>query len=321
MVENLTHEHKLIEDITSPGWLANPAGKQGYQVIVLEKVGDGGTRFYCSLKPGETLRLSERLFGKYIALAVDVRGARSFPIEGEFSARERGRKVMVQANVRYRVTDARVVAMETVDPLGELRDKVIAALNRELMAYPEASITPNIIERIVRSIGPVPHLGLMVEDAEVLGFTPDVRSTEHALEAEDFERRIAVDLTDLNVLMHEHPDIIPQVWSAFADKDKRLLEAQIGIIRPALDAYIRQQQEREAEIDPQEIINLMRQAIAPLRIQLESPLQSRQIVWGDEVIDALPSGEPPTAFGDKEKPGEETGDKGKEDPSRIKFGD
>ena len=130
MSDNFTREHKLVEEIVSQGWFTSPAGRQGYEVIVLERVGDGGTRFYHNLKPGETLRFSERVFGKFIALAVDVRYARSFPIEGQFAARERGRFVTLKANVRYRVTDARVVAMETLDPLGALRDKVIAVLNR-----------------------------------------------------------------------------------------------------------------------------------------------------------------------------------------------
>lgn len=190
MSNNFTYEHKLIESISSQGWLANPAGRQGYEVILLQQVGDSGTRFYCSLKPGETLRVSERLLGKFTALSVDVRHARSFPITGKFSAQERGRKVELRANVRYRVTDAKVVAMETVDPLGELRDRVIATLNRELLRYSESEITPTLVERIIRQVGPVPHLGLTVEDAETLEFSADSRHTGRLTEEEDLAHEL-----------------------------------------------------------------------------------------------------------------------------------
>jgi heme/copper-type cytochrome/quinol oxidase subunit 4 len=171
MDENLTRKLELVREIPSKyRESANPAGRQGYEVIILEKVGDSGTRYYCSLKPGETLRLSERVFGKFIVLEVDLRHARSFRIGGQFAVRERGCPVTLQANVRYRVTDARIVALETVDPLGELRDKVISTINRELAQYQESDINPGLIERIIRTIGMVSHLGLMVEDAEVIEF-------------------------------------------------------------------------------------------------------------------------------------------------------
>jgi hypothetical protein len=349
MTENFTREHKLVEDISSKGWFANPAGRQGYEVIILEQVGDGGTHFYHSLRPGETLRLGERLFGRFIALAVDVRHARKFPVEGHFAARERGRKVTVQVNVRYRVTDARVVAMETLDPLGELRDKVIATLNRELARYPEGDINPALIERVILSVGPAPHLGLTVEGAEVIEFTPDSRLTEHVVQEEDLhhelsiggikseaeieeesrkreaeirwrqEEHAAIDLSDISVLMHQYPDLIPQIFSTFAERDRRLLEAQIDVVAPAVQAYIQQQRDNGADIDPEEIARIMRQAIAPSRAQLQSPV-NRQIVWGDQVVDAVPSSESQIKF-EEDEIKEKRGKKPPEDPDRIKFSD
>jgi hypothetical protein len=352
MARNFTHEHGLIEEISSKGWFANPAGRQGYEVIILEQVGDGGTRFYASLNPGETLRLGERLLGKFIARAVDVRYARAFPIDGEFAARERGRKVSLRANVRYRVTDARVVAMETIDPLGELRDKVIATLNRELIRYTEVDITPGLIERVISSVGPVPHLGLTVEGAEVLEFTPDSRVTQHVVEEEDLRHELAVggireqaeiesasrrqeadirlkqdrysaiDMSDVNVLMHEHPDMVQQVFSTFTARDQQLLAAQSEVVSAAIKAYIQQQQEIEAPIDPEEIARIMRRSMSPSQGQFATPT-SRQIVWGDEEVDALPAGDV------SEKPRIEFSDEGQEkkreeespdDSDRIKFG-
>lgn len=170
MSDNFTQQHKLVERITSGGWFTNPSGRQGYEVIVLQQTGNGGTRYYCSLKPGETLHFGERLFNKFIVLAVDIRHARSFQIEEEFQIRQEDYRVRLRINVRYRVMDPRIVALETVDPLGELRDKVIASLNRELSRLPKEYITPGFIEGSIREIGPVPQLGLLAEDAEVIEF-------------------------------------------------------------------------------------------------------------------------------------------------------
>lgn len=354
MAGNFTKEHGLVEEITSKGWFANPAGRQGYEVVVLEQVGDGGTRFYDVLKPGDTLRLSERVLGKFIIRAVDIRTARSFPIEREFSSRNRGRKVSINANVRYQVTDARVVAMETIDPLGELRDKVIATLNRELIRYSEVEITPGLIERIISSVGPVPNLGLTVEGAEVLEFTSDSRITQQVLEEEDLRHKLSIgeiqeqseidlasrkqeaelrlkqdkyseiDLSDINVLMHEHPDMAQQIFATFTQRDQQMLTAQNEVVAAAVKAYIEQQRENEAEIDPEEIARIMRRSMSPSQGQFATPA-NRQIVWGDKsVVDALPvdddvPAKPRIEFEDdvEEKPREE---KPPSDPDRIKFG-
>ncbi len=358
MSENFTREHKLVEEITSKGWFANPAGRQGYEVILLEQVGDGGTRFYHNLKPGETLRTSERLFGKFIARAVDVRHARSFPIDKDFPVRERGRKVGVRANVRYRVTDARIVAMEALDPLGELRDKVIATLNRELMNHAEVSVTPTLIERIIRSVGTITHLGLLVEDAEIIEFRQDPRVTKQILEEEDLrhgitvggikqqaeldaetlkrqkkiqwekEEHAAINLADINVLLHRNPQLIPQVFATFSQRDQQLLSTRIDVIKPVIDAYVRQRLENDEDIDPAEIARIMHEAISPIRPQLGST-SIPQITWSDEnVIDVLPSGDSNIKFSEYEakqppeskKPSYDDDENDTADSSRIKFG-
>lgn len=338
MSDNFTHEHKLVEDISTQGWLANPAGRQGYEVVILEQIGDGGSRYYCSLKPGETLRLSERVLGKFTARAVDVRHARAFEVGGQFGARERGRKVTLRAKVRYRVTDARVVAMETLDPLGELRDKVISTLNRDLSSHPEANINPGLIERIIRNVGEVAYLGLMVEDAEVIEFTPDSRLTGQTVSREDLEHEVSIntireraeleslsrqhstiDLSNINVLMHKYPDLIPQIFGTFAERDRRLLEAQMNVVGPAIQAYIEQQKEDGNIIDPEEIARIMRQAIAP-PMPLHNPVG--QIVWGDDAIDVTPQRSQISFSEDDDEQDEPTQDKKPpKDLPRIKFSD
>ena len=354
MAKNFTQEHGLVEEISSKGWFANPAGRQGYEVIILEQVGDGGTRFYAVLKPGETLRLSERVLGSFIIRAVDIRYARSFPIQGQFMSRDRGRKVTLHTNVRYRVTDARVVAMETLDPLGELRDKVIATLNRELIQYSEVEITPGLIEGIVSGVGPVPNLGLTVEGAEVLEFNADSRITQQVLEEEDLHHKLTIgdiqeqaeidsatrkqeaelrlkqdrysgiDLSDINVLMHEHPEMAQQIFETFTSQQRQMLTTQDEIVRTAISEYITQQKDNDAEIDPEEIARITRRALSPSQGQFNPP-SNRQIVWGDrEVVDALSvdddvPAEPRIEFEDdvEEKSREK---KSPNDLDRIKFG-
>lgn len=174
----------LVEEVSSQGWFANPAGRQGYEVILLERVGDSGTRFYHSLKPGETLRTSERLFGKFIVLSVDIRN-RILAIDKQFPIPNKDMFLFLKIGVHYRVLDARVVAMETQDPLRELREKVIATLTREILSHIETEITPKLIEQTVRSIGNIYPLGLAIEDATIseFNFVPRLKYPEDKSDA------------------------------------------------------------------------------------------------------------------------------------------
>jgi len=347
MSENLTRQHDLVKEITNKGWFANPAGKQGYDVILLERVGDRGTRFYHSLKPGETLRIAERLLSSYIALEVDMRHARAFSVIGEFITRDRGKKVSLNLNVRYHVSDARIVAMETVDPLGELYSKVVATLNRDLQNYPEREVSPTLIERIVQSIGDVPHLGLTVEDVETITFSSDSRITNYVLEEENVQHSITLDaakrrasliaqaeeeeaslqikskrhstinLSNLNVLLQEHPEVIPQVLATFSQREQKMLDAKIGVVQGSIQAYIAQQTENDGEIDPREIGNMLRDALSGNQSQLQGPSDIPQITWGDDVI---PGETNETKSGDGDVIEEKKSKPSKKDP-HIKFGE
>ena len=351
-MSNFTHEHGLIEEITSKGWFANPAGRQGYEVIVLENKGAGGTRFYAALKPGETLGFGERLMGKFSARAVDIRHARSFPVQGEFGARERGRKVYLKANVRYRVIDARIVAIEAVDPLAELRDKVIATLNRELSRFSEAEITPGVVEKVIRSVSLVPHLGLQVDDAEVLEFRADPRITGQVVGREDLDYNTsfsgarqqaelegqrrqhehdlarrqaaheAINLTDINVLLHEHPEMAPAVFAAFNERERAMLDARMSVLAPAIEAYLDRRRRDGDDIDPREVVRIMEEAIRPASLQLSSmadpPPAAPRITWG-EAAPAAPADEPRVIFDDDSNKRDDN-DKSDDSGSRIKFG-
>lgn len=325
MEENLTRQHKLVEEITSSGWFADPAGKEGYEILVLEKVGNGGTRYYASLKAGEKLRWTERLFSQYLVYQVDLRRARAFSVSGQFSTRERGRSVTLSANVRYHVANARTVATQTVDPLGELRDKVISTLNKDLKRYTENEVTPDVVETIIENIGNLPHLGLAIESAEVQNLGGDSRVTQHIVEEEDIRHNIsigeirhqselsardldheadirreqqshdadikrrqqlhdAIDLRNMNVFMHEHPELVQQILLTLTARDNKLLDANIDVAKASVDRYIAQQLEMNQVIDPVEVGRIMRESVGTSSLQIgTTDTNPRLIEWGDTV--------------------------------------
>lgn len=323
MAENLSREQKLIEEIPVNGLFSGPVGRQGYEVVVLRQIGDGGSQFHCTLKPGEALNFSDRLFGKFIALVVDIRYGLSFQIERPFPVYERGRIIKVQAKVRYRVTDAQTAATGHVDPLAELRDKVVSTLVGELGRHKEASITSNTIREIIRSVGSVVHLGLMVEDAEILNFASDTRVTKYVMEREQLtaqidlndiqnqakrteqirqeeinldiqsrrheqdlrhtqERNAAIDLTDIRTLMQHHPNMIPQIFQTFTQREQQTLQMQQNLVTKAIDAYIQRQHADGLDVDPNAITHIMRQ-FADSGQSSTKRLTDGHIVLGDDM--------------------------------------
>ncbi|RMD88393.1 MAG: hypothetical protein D6813_12155 [Calditrichaeota bacterium] len=191
MSENFTRSEGLVKEISITGWFAGPEGQQGFEVVVLKKT-KRGSRYIRTLKPGEKLDFGERFGSDHIALAVDLRAGRYFTIQRNFDVYERGRSIKVQAKVRYRVTDVANVAMNHVDPLGELRDKVIAALTCELKKHREASITPKTIEGIIRGVEYIPDLGLMIVGADIIDFKGDESVTRAITNRDDLDYEISI---------------------------------------------------------------------------------------------------------------------------------
>lgn len=342
MTENFTYSQGLIKPITSQSWFANPAGIEGEEVIILEKVGDQGSRYYDTLKPGQTLRFRERIFTKYDALAVDMRLGRYFQISGQYPTRDRGKKVTLTANIRYHVTDANILTLKAADPLGEMRDKVVAALNRDLAQYPEGQINSGLVEKIIRNVGSAKHLGLTIDGADITGFDQDTTLTENEKKIDEVQHNIKLQqlkneadliqkqkendadifrrqarhdnilLTDPNVLMHEHPELIQQMLSYFTARDQVVLQSQLNLMSPVIQAYIAQKQEEGAIIDPEELAKIIQRTMGTSKSQSLSDT-SKQISWGEGSQASTPFEKPSLKF-DKD-------DRDDENDSRIKFGD
>ena len=119
MPVNLTRELKLVEEIPSKGWFANPTGQEGYRIIVLQHRGNGGKFVRANLGPGQNMDWRERVGIRYTILRVDTRDDLHFPIEGEFRTRDRIYKVAFKAKVYYEVTDAKIVATQKVRSSGD----------------------------------------------------------------------------------------------------------------------------------------------------------------------------------------------------------
>ena len=233
MSNELTKSEKLIRQV-GEGWLANPAGKQGFEIIVLEKSGSTGEQYYASLKPGQRLKLSERLFGSYRVLEVDIRKGKLLNFSQSFNSKNRGRSIEVQLTVYYHVQNAALVAMETFDPLQRLRNTIISTLNTELMQYTESEITPTLIKRIVSNIGHLQSIGLVVEDADVIQFSGDKRITEGTIAEEN---RVAE-------ARHQKESHISSL--AAAEQQQR---SQIKIEEERQQAQIRTHEDRTKRID------------------------------------------------------------------------
>lgn len=345
---NFTQEQGLVTPITEQGWFTRPAGREGYEVVVLEKVATGN-RYYCTLRPGETLRFGEVVFGKFFVYAVDMRYGKAFPVEGEFATQERNRKVTLKANVRYRVTDSRQVAVGADDPLAEVRDKVVAALNRELARYPHDSVSEALCEDIIRKVGYFPNLGLSVEGAEIIQFSPEprvlgyrteeeeqehkLRLQERAAEAEiqeagrrerarmdlDEEKIRRFDLRDPNVFMHIRQDMVPRLLDMMDRRQALELQAQergMDIMDSAIRTYLKQQIEAGKEyVNLDEVANAVRTYLLPGG---EESTTGARIDFGP-IAPPLPSEEthPPEKRIEFEGEEKEEKDEGK----RIEFGE
>jgi len=342
---NFTQEQGLVTPITESSWFRRPAGREGYEVIVLEKVSTGN-RYYTTLRPGETLRLGESVFGKFLAYAVDMRYGKSFPVEGQFATQERNRKITLKANVRYRVTDSRQVAVGAEDPLGELRDKVIDALNREIARYPHDSVHEGLCVEIIRGVGYQPHLGLGVEGAEIIEFSPEPRTLSYRTEEEELEHKLMIqqraaqaeieeaglrerarmdldeekiqrfDLRDPNVFMHVRPDMVPAVLNMMSEREKLYLQSQqrgLEIMDQAIRAYIAQKQEEGKQyINLEEVADAVRTYLSPGLTSPAEP-QAPRIDFGT-IPPLLPSEQAPSEkrieFGEE-----------KDNEKRIQFGE
>lgn len=251
MTDTFTRLENLVQDISLEGRLAAPEGQEGFAVVVLKKTRNG-SRYHRTLNAGDRLDLSERMIGQYTGLAVDLRAGRCFSIARNFDVFERGRSIYVEAKIRYRVMNVETVAVGHFDPLGELRDKVIATLNRELALHKEATIKPRMIEELIRSVGQVSQTGLMVEDAELINFENDRSVTDIILDEEHWQRaqerqqqefeaslyqeniladaeleRLqkkinAINLTNPNHLMHFDNNIIPKIIGMFSQQNQQL---------------------------------------------------------------------------------------------------
>lgn len=188
MTTNLTFEEKLVEQMPISGFLSSnkPVGREGFEVVVMEHIGSGW-RYYCVLGPGDMLRLSERMLGKFSAYVVDMRPARSLSISDQFATANPLIKMTITAKVLYRVTNSRRVATEVEDPLAKFRDRIVSVLRREISAQSYQKITELLCERWIASVGHVQHLGLAVEGVDSLLIDLDSRVIKGLEEQEEIE--------------------------------------------------------------------------------------------------------------------------------------
>jgi hypothetical protein len=344
---NFTRKQGLVTKITESSWFSRPAGREGYEIVVLEKVGTGN-RYYATLRPGDRLRLGEVVFGKFDVYAVDMRHGLAFPIEGKFPTQERNRKLTLEAKVRYRVTDSRQVAVGASDPLGEVRDKVLNILNCTLSGYRHESVNEGLCAQIIRRVGSFPNLGITVEKAEILQFEPERRTLDYRTEEEEQEHELRMeqraaqaeieqaemrersrmdldeerihrfDLRDPNVFMHVRPDMVEAVLSMVNARERANLEARkigVDLIARAMKMYLEQKREEGQEfVSPDEVANFVREHF--LSAVPDQPTPELRIDFGEveAALDSqISSSSQRIEFDNQEKK--------ENDESRIEFGE
>jgi len=244
---NLTRTQGLAQEIKEKSWYTNPAGKHGYEIILLERIGVGGSRYYHRLKAGETLQLSERLFSNFIALQIDMR-QRVLHIAHSFRTKD-FRAILIEMNVIYRAIDARIIALETDDPLQEMYGRIVARLNKELEKQNEINITSELVEGIAKTTELGPWIGLSIERVNVLS----VKQT--------------IDIGNLNMLMMESPDVIPRVLKAFSQTEQKVINEKVENIEEKILLYIEQQTLLGDKVEPEEITNIFRGVLDVSNVQ------------------------------------------------------
>lgn len=162
MAENLSFHQKLIEKQTT----GNPAGREGFEVIIMRQVGGTGDRYYGTLAPGEMLGIADRFLGSFYSYIVDTRPTRILEIDMEFPSADPLLKERVQASILYHVINAHKVALEVEDPLRKFRDRIVGVLRHEIGQLSYQNITEPICKQWIINVGAVQHLGLTVEGVD-----------------------------------------------------------------------------------------------------------------------------------------------------------
>lgn len=171
---NLTIQHQLVQELPLSGFLSagKPVGREGFEVIVVERIGTG-FRYYCSLQAGDTLSISERMFGRFSAYIVDMRPARNLDIDEKIVTANPRIFVSIKARILYAVTDAQKVALGIDDALGKFRDYIIGTLRRAIGQVSHQKITEAMCEQVIYNIGRVDHFGLAVEGVNLIAIEHD----------------------------------------------------------------------------------------------------------------------------------------------------
>lgn len=153
----------------------------------------------------------------------------------------------------------------------------------------DSRVTQHIVEeediRHNISIGEIRHQSEL--SARDLDHEADIRREQQSHDA-DIKRRQqlhdAIDLRNMNVFMHEHPELVQQILLTLTARDNKLLDANIDVAKASVDRYIAQQLEMNQVIDPVEVGRIMRESVGTSSLQIgTTDTNPRLIEWGDTV--------------------------------------
>ncbi len=112
----------------------------------------------------------------------------------------------------------------------------------------DLTVLANEITRILRPV-----------DLETLSLNLELK---HKKESHD-----SIELSNLNVFMHEHPELTPQILAELSKREALLLDAKINIIQADIIDYIEKQKSIHGKIDPAELTKIIQETINTTLLQ------------------------------------------------------
>lgn len=201
--ENLTEIEGLIKRVEATRRTGLPRSENGTEVVVLERLGNGLTRYIDA--QNKPLTIPERIWGKYIFCIVDTR-QRRLKVEDSFTTKDKVYKVDVAATIQYQVSDAKKVVVGVEDPLGYVKDHVVATMRTEIANTPIETLDEQKIKNILSMIASArlgdyyPDVGITILGGVVTKFKMDEGLVAHLqklsnldakreIEKKEFEQR------------------------------------------------------------------------------------------------------------------------------------
>jgi hypothetical protein len=283
-MSNLTFDEKLVREHT-----AEPL--EGHTVVVMERSGASGEKFYSLLEPGDDgprRGLIDFLRGKpsvYFAFAVDASRHRLLSFSADVAMAEHAHSFELHFSLWYRVSDAQLlVCTRAGDPLKLLRAKVIEELTVEMAELSWADVWHSfrvVSDRVVAATLPAiksiaRDYGIAINSLRLKATFPE-KAIAAEREIEELRQQGRVDREKSEIVREQrnHELMTRQEDAGLEEKDRAL-------------TALEKQQDRAAEVTTEGYVKRLeaREQGRLDREQAEIARERRTRGWGTRQEDA-----------------------------------